>query len=57
MVISGTLDEYLEADELSRHCKQENIKLELIEGADHSLSIPKDIYASIDTLKKIVKLF
>ena len=57
MVISGTADSYLEADKLAEYCIQEKIKLELFECADHSLSIPGDVYASIDVLKQVVELY
>ena len=57
IVISGTADSYLDADKLAEHCIQNRIKLKLIEGADHSLSIPGNLYASIDILKQVVKFY
>lgn len=57
IVISGTADSFLEADKLAEHCEQEKIRLKLMEGADHSFSIPGDVYASIDILKRIVELY
>lgn len=57
IVISGTADRFLSADKLAEHCIKEKIKLEMIEGADHSLSIPGNVYASIDILKQIVELY
>jgi len=57
MVVSGTKDKFIDADVLKNHCKQEKIKLELIEGACHSLEILDDISASINILKRIVDLY
>ena len=57
IVIAGTNDKYMEADNIKAHCEREGIRLELIAGADHSLVIHGDARASVDALKKAVDLF
>jgi len=56
IVIAGTKDKHIDASVLSEHCKREKIKLELIEGANHSLEIIGDINTNIDILKRVVEL-
>ena len=57
IVIAGTNDPFMDAGKLAEHCKQEQIRLELIEGADHSLEIPGEVNENIDLLKRIVALY
>ena len=51
----------MNAGTLKDRCERENIRLELIENADHSLNIVSDdiadINVNIDILKKIVGLY
>jgi len=57
IVIAGTDDKYLASSVLKEHCADENVRLELIEGADHSLEVPGDMSVNIDILKRIVTLY
>ena len=57
IVIAGTNDPFLDANILSAHCNQENIKMELIDDADHSLETTADVSANIDILKRVVELY
>ena len=57
IVIAGTSDDLIDADILKEHCDREKIRLELIEGADHSLVIFSDVNINIDILKRVVKLY
>jgi hypothetical protein len=57
IVIAGTNDKFMNADILKTHCEQEQIKLELIDDAGHSLEIMGDINVNIDILKRVVELY
>jgi len=57
MVIAGTKDEFLNSETLKEHCKQEKIRLELIEGANHGLQVPEDVNLTINILKRVVELY
>ena len=56
-VIAGTKDKSLETSVLKAHCEREGKKLELIEGADHSLETMGDAGINIDILKKVVEFY
>ena len=57
IVIAGTNDPFLDVNILTAHCNQENIKVELIDGADHSLETAADVITNIDILKRVVELY
>ena len=57
VVIAGTKDKHMEASVLIEHCEREEVKLELIEGANHSLEIIGDMDTNIDILKRVVELY
>ena len=57
IVIAGTKDHYMEASVLKEHCDQEEVKLELIEDAGHSLEIMGEMKINIDILKRVVDLY
>jgi hypothetical protein len=57
IVIAGTKDTSMNAKYLKEDCDQEEIRVELIEGATHGLGISGDMNASIDILKRVVELY
>ena len=57
VVIAGTKDRHFDANILKEHCEREQIKLELIENADHGLEITGDMNINIDILKRVVELY
>jgi predicted alpha/beta-hydrolase family hydrolase len=57
LVIAGTKDDFMDTAILMAHCKREEIKLELIENADHSLEVIDNVGANIDILKRVVELY
>ena len=57
MVIAGTKDHVLDTAALQEHCSRENVRLELVEGAGHSLQIVGDVIDNIDILRHIVALY
>jgi len=57
VVIAGTNDRYLESDALKKHCENEKVPLELIEGVDHSLEVLGEMNMNIDILKRVVELY
>ena len=57
IVIAGTKDNFMDTTTLTDHCKNENVKLKLIENAGHSLEIESDMSISIDILKEVVETY
>ena len=58
IVIAGTKDDFVNLEILKEQCRREKIKLELIEGADHGLTvINEDVNFNIDILKRVVELY
>jgi len=57
IVIAGTKDHYMDANILKEHCEQEEVKLELIEDAGHSLEIMGEMAINIDILKRVADLY
>jgi len=57
IVIAGTKDHLMDANVLREHCEQEEVRLELIEDAEHSLEIVGEMKINIDILKRVVDLY
>ena len=58
IVIAGTKDDFINLEMLKENCEREEIKLELIDGANHGLVIAnEDMNVNIDILKRIVELY
>jgi len=55
LVVAGDRDKYLDSAVLKAHCEAEAIRLEVAEGACHSLEIEGDVLNSITLLKKIIE--
>ena len=57
IVVSGTKDKYLDSNILSEHCSSNNIKLVLIDNANHSLEVDGGFEENIEILKQVVNLY
>jgi len=57
VVVAGTKDDLMDIKILIEHCKREDIQLELIENAEHSLEVIDDVDTNIDVLKHVVSLY
>lgn len=57
IVVAGTKDKHINAEELKDYCKKEEINCKLIEGVGHRLEIENNIERNIDILKEVIKLY
>ena len=57
IVVAGTKDKLLDAENLKQHCERESIPLRQIEEVGHRLEVFGDMNTNLDILKEIVKLY
>ena len=56
LVITGTNDTWISKESISKIHNINDVKLVVIEGANHSLNINGDILKSIDVIKSVIKV-
>jgi phosphoglycolate phosphatase len=57
LVVAGTNDSHIDATALRIHCERENVRLELVAGADHSLFVSESMDENIEVLRRIVGFY